>query len=234
MKNPKNTSDAKQSKFLIVMKSSLVKKYSTTANQRLVTFISEEKFDPYTEKYVIFSPMYNPKKTQNVKLWLPFIENKINMENALNLVEIPKNCSGKKLIPFMRIALYFEADGLIVSDRHADVAVPYVLDFLKKSLEKKENAACSKKIAAHRKEVDSLDEKILQLIGERNQLTSEMAKLKKSNGQGIIQPERWRTMIAKRIVSSGRYDIRKENTEKFFNLLHEMALQIHIDEYFSK
>jgi chorismate mutase len=76
-----------------------------------------------------------------------------------------------------------------------------------------------------RGEIDTLDENVIALLARRMELVEEIGALKQSRNVASHQPERWKTMLDKRLVDGLQKGLAQPFVKQLFELVHEEALR---------
>lgn len=81
------------------------------------------------------------------------------------------------------------------------------------------------RIAHLRKEIDAIDEQIMELLIQRMKVSSEMGRIKKRNNISILQPERWRKTLANRLESGKLSGLPEEFVSIIYQCIHEESIR---------
>jgi|JI10StandDraft_1071094.scaffolds.fasta_scaffold02674_1 chorismate mutase len=76
-----------------------------------------------------------------------------------------------------------------------------------------------------RSRVDKIDEEIIQLIGQRMQVTEELGYYKKEHNITILQVERWKEIIETRTMLAEKLGISQEFIDKYLEILHKESIR---------
>ena len=77
-----------------------------------------------------------------------------------------------------------------------------------------------------RAEIDLLDKKLLKILSERIEIAKKIGILKKSEGRKLIDNERKAKVLNRWIESLKKPGISKKDTEKLYNLIHDLSVSI--------
>jgi chorismate mutase len=78
----------------------------------------------------------------------------------------------------------------------------------------------------HRKKIDSLDQKLIKVLGERERIVKEIGIYKAKNNIPPLQASRFQ-QILKRAIKAGKEEgLSEEFITEFFNALHKESLRI--------
>ena len=91
------------------------------------------------------------------------------------------------------------------------------------------------KLHHHRKEIDQLDEQIIELLAKRMTIVRAVGKLKKQHGVKPLDEKRWQQVIEARIKTAEKLQLPRHFIISLYNLIHEYALELeytfcHADE----
>jgi chorismate mutase len=152
----------------------------------------------------------------------------------------PSHISGNRdLIPYIsQKALDMDMQGLMI-ESHIDPTVawtdakqqvtPSALDELigRLTLRKPEVniSAVNDSLAELRKQIDKLDDLVIQKMAERMQIVEQIGQYKKDNGITILQVNRWDEILQKRTNYAKALKLSGEFTEKLLELIHGESIR---------
>lgn len=84
----------------------------------------------------------------------------------------------------------------------------------------------SNKLVGWRKQIDTLDEKILVLLAKRMKISSEIGKFKKEQGISILDKKRWEEILESSLKKGKTIGLSKEFIKNFLYLIHKYSLEI--------
>lgn len=84
----------------------------------------------------------------------------------------------------------------------------------------------SKKIVSLRKEIDSLDKKILISIAKRMEVVTEIAEYKKKHHIPALDSKRWKEVVCSRVIMGKSMGLSKSFVRKIYALFHKQSLEI--------
>ncbi len=87
------------------------------------------------------------------------------------------------------------------------------------------NAGFQSRMRELRAEIDSVDESLLELLHQRMNIVREMGRLKSHTDISVLQPNRWRTLLKKRMAIGRHEELSGEFVYQLFQLIHEEAIQ---------
>ncbi len=77
-----------------------------------------------------------------------------------------------------------------------------------------------------RKKFEEVDRRLLQLLGERAQLSKNMAGLKKQTGCGVVQTNIWQQQLKQRMAESQKLGLDAGFVEEIFTIIHDQSVAI--------
>ena len=81
-----------------------------------------------------------------------------------------------------------------------------------------------------RKDFQYIDSQILLLLGQRKNLSIQIAKLKNENNLPIIQEEIWNLNLTNRLEENKKIGLDEEFITKLFNAIHDESIRIQQSE----
>lgn len=148
-------------------------------------------------------------------------------------------CGNRELIPYIaQKALDLDMQGLMI-ESHLDPSVawtdakqqvtPAALEELvsRFTLRKPEskNEEFTDKLADLRKEIDKIDDLVIQKLAERMSITQKIGEFKRDNKVTILQVNRWDEIMQKRTAFAKALKLDVNFTEKFLELVHGESIR---------
>ena len=148
-------------------------------------------------------------------------------------------CGNRELIPYIsQKALDLDMQGLMI-ESHLDPSVAWtdakqqvtpaaLAEMVSKfSLRKPEskNEEFTDKLADLRKEIDKIDDLVLQKLAERMSITQKIGEFKRDNKVTILQVNRWDEIMQKRTSFAKALKLDVNFTEKFLELVHGESIR---------
>lgn len=148
-------------------------------------------------------------------------------------------CGNRELLPYIsQKALDLDMQGLMI-ESHIDPSVawtdakqqvtPAALEEMvsKFTLRKPEskNEEFTDKLADLRKEIDKIDDLVLQKLAERMSITQKIGEFKRDNKVTILQVNRWDEIMQKRTSFAKALKLDVNFTEKFLELVHGESIR---------
>lgn len=148
-------------------------------------------------------------------------------------------CGNRELIPYIaQKALDLDMQGLMI-ESHLDPSIAWtdakqqvtpaalaeiVNNFSLRQPESK-NEEFADKLADLRKEIDKIDDLVLQKLAERMSITQKIGEFKRDNKVTILQVNRWDEIVSKRTAFAKALKLDANFTEKFLELVHGESIR---------
>jgi chorismate mutase len=100
-------------------------------------------------------------------------------------------------------------------------------------ISKTEENVLPEKINILRKEIDEIDNKLIELLSERINVSTKIAQIKKESNISVLQVNRWKKLLSDRIEYSNTKGISEEFIKEIFELIHEESVRVQ-DEIIKK
>lgn len=81
-------------------------------------------------------------------------------------------------------------------------------------------------LAFHRKKIDALDQKLIEILGERERVVKEVGIYKAKNNIPALQKGRFRQILKKNIKMGAQEGLSAKLMTKVMNAIHEESLRI--------
>lgn len=148
-------------------------------------------------------------------------------------------CGNRELIPYIsQKAMDMDLQGLIV-ESHIDPSVAWtdakqqltpaalaeMLDNLSVRHAKSDNPIFDDQLADLRKQIDKLDDAILQQIGDRMKIAEKIGEYKRDNNVTILQMNRWDEIVSKRLQLAKALSLSDDFASKYLELLHNESIR---------
>ncbi|MBC8051948.1 MAG: bifunctional 3-deoxy-7-phosphoheptulonate synthase/chorismate mutase type II [Sphingobacteriaceae bacterium] len=148
-------------------------------------------------------------------------------------------CGNRDLIPYIsQKALDLEMDGLMI-ESHIDPSVAWtdakqqltpaalsdLIDNLTIRTPEPKSAEVSDKLAELRKQIDKLDDQIIQKMSERMAVVDKIGEYKRDNDITILQLNRWEEVIEKRASFAKALKLDEAFTTKMLELIHNESIR---------
>ncbi len=148
-------------------------------------------------------------------------------------------CGNRELIPYIaQKALDLDMQGLMI-ESHLDPSIAWtdakqqvtpaalaemVSKFSLRQPESK-NEEFTDKLADLRKEIDKIDDLVIQKLAERMSITQKIGEFKRDNKVTILQVNRWDEIMSKRTAFAKALKLDVNFTEKFLELVHGESIR---------
>lgn len=148
-------------------------------------------------------------------------------------------CGNRELIPYIaQKALDLDMQGLMI-ESHLDPSIAWtdakqqvtpaalaemVNKFTLRQPESK-NEEFTDKLADLRKEIDKIDDLVIQKLAERMSITQKIGEFKRDNKVTILQVGRWDEIMSKRTAFAKALKLDVNFTEKFLELVHGESIR---------
>lgn len=177
---------------------------------------------------------YDKKIYRNLPMWQIPIELRRRIP-SLPLVCDPSHIGGRRdlIAPLCQQAMDLGMDGLIVeshsepekawSDASQQVT-PDILDYILSLLLVRAETQTTENITALRKQIDEIDNNIIEMLAKRMRISREIGQYKKEHGMTILQTARYTEILEKRGAQASFMGIDPECIKKIFEAIHEESV----------
>ena len=178
---------------------------------------------------------YEKKLYRNEPMWQIPIELKRRMPE-LPVVCDPSHISGRRdlIAPLCQQAMDLGFDGLLV-ESHCDPdkawsdasqqVTPEVLDFIVSRLIFRDTSEHPDTLKDLRKEIDEIDNDLIDLLAKRMRICRNIGKYKKENGMTIVQTRRYSEILDKRGAQGSLLGIDTVCIKNIFEHIHEESVR---------
>ena len=181
---------------------------------------------------------YEKTKYRNNPEWQIPIELK-NQFPDLPLICDPSHIAGRRNLVFdvCQTALDLNYDGLMVETHYdpdnawsdakqqvtPDALIQMMVDLRVRKKEVK-NTDFIDEIGLLRANIDVLDEKLIELLGQRMKVADKIGRLKKSSNVSILQSSRWNEILGKMILQGEERGLSEEFVLKIYKAIHQESI----------
>lgn len=178
---------------------------------------------------------YDKKIYRNLPMW------QIPMELHRRFPELPLICDpshigGRRelIAPLCQQAMDMGFDGLIVESHcNPDAAwsdarqqlTPDVLDYVLSSLVVRDETCTTEGIKQLRRQIDELDNQLLELLAKRMRVCREIGQYKKEHNMTVYQAGRYNEILEKRGAQASLCGIDSESVAHIFELIHQESVR---------
>ena len=178
---------------------------------------------------------YEKKLYRNEPMWQIPIELKRRLPD-LPLVCDPSHISGRRdlIAPLCQQAMDLGLDGLII-ESHCDPdkawsdasqqVTPEVLDFIISRLVFRETNGHTDTLKELRKEIDEIDNDLIDLLAKRMKICRNIGEYKKENGMTVVQTRRYSEILDKRGAQGSLMGIDTLCIKSIFEHIHEESVR---------
>ena len=175
------------------------------------------------------------KLYRNTPLWHIPIELHRRIPN-LPVVCDPSHIGGRRdlIAPLCQQAMDMGFDGLIVeshcnpdeawSDAKQQVT-PDVLDFIIDRLVVRDNVEMTESLASMRKQIDDMDDHLMDLLTKRMRVSREIAIYKKEHNMGVVQTARYSEILDKRGAQGSMCGMSASFVRRVYEAIHEESVR---------
>lgn len=178
---------------------------------------------------------YDKKMYRNLPLWHIPIELRRRIPE-LPIICDPSHIGGKRdlIAPLCQQAMDISFDGLIIeshcnpdcawSDASQQVT-PDVLDYILNLLVIRETNQTTEGLVQLRRQIDEIDENILELLAKRMRISREIGVFKKEHNMPILQSPRYSEILEKRGAMAGSMELNPEFVKEIVKEIHEESVR---------
>jgi chorismate mutase len=184
---------------------------------------------------------YDKNMYRNMPLWHIPIELRRRYPNLPILCD-PSHIGGKRelIAPLSQQAMDLNYDGLIIESHcnpdkalsdAAQQITPDVLDFIVNMLIIRDEKQSTENISELRRQIDDIDEGLLELLAKRMRVSHEIGIYKKEHNMPILQTPRFDEILDKRSRAGATMDLNSEFVKKILSAIHEESVRLQMIEY---
>lgn len=182
---------------------------------------------------------YDKKIYRNMPMWQIPIELRRRVPN-LPIICDPSHIGGRRdlIASLCQQAMDLGMDGLIVeshcnpdcawSDAKQQVT-PDVLEYILNLLVIREEIQTTENISALRKQIDQIDDQLIDLLAKRMRISREIGQYKKEHGMTIVQTSRYGEILDKRGAQGSLCGIDQACVRQIFESIHEESVRQQIE-----
>ena len=178
---------------------------------------------------------YDKKIYRNLPLWHIPIELRRRMPD-LPIFCDPSHIGGKRelIAPLCQQAMDLNFDGLMIeSHRDPDAAwsdafqqiTPDVLDYVLNLLVIRDSTQTTESLAELRRQIDGIDEQILELLAKRMRVSREIGVYKKEHNMPILQSPRYSEILENRSDMGKQMELNPEFIREMLKEIHEESVR---------
>jgi len=178
---------------------------------------------------------YDKKIYRNLPQWHIPIELKRQIPN-LPLICDPSHIGGRRelIAPLCQQAMDLNFDGLIVESHcnpekawsdAAQQVTPDVLDFIMNTLVIRDTNQTTENLSALRRQIDELDNSLLELLARRMRVSREIGQYKKEHNMPILQAQRYDEILHNRVTQAEQMGMDGEFMKTVLVAIHEESVR---------
>ncbi len=177
---------------------------------------------------------YEKKIYRNMPMWQIPIELHRRIPN-IPIINDPSHIGGRRdlIASLCQQAMDLGMDGLMVeshcnpdeawSDSKQQVT-PDILDYILNLLVIRNEIQTTENIAALRKQIDEVDNQLIELLAKRMRISREIGQYKKEHGMTIVQTSRYSEILDKRGAQGAFCGVSPECIRQIFETIHEESV----------
>ncbi|MDR1344843.1 MAG: bifunctional 3-deoxy-7-phosphoheptulonate synthase/chorismate mutase type II [Tannerellaceae bacterium] len=178
---------------------------------------------------------YDKKIYRNLPLWHIPIELRRRMPE-LPIICDPSHIGGKRelIAPLSQQAMDLSFDGLIIeshcnpdaawSDKEQQIT-PDVLDYVLNLLVIREEIQTTENLSELRRQIDQVDEQLLELLAKRMRISREIGIYKKEHNMPVLQSPRYSEILEKRSSMGEAMDLNTDFIRDILKKIHEESVR---------
>ncbi|MBR6181634.1 MAG: bifunctional 3-deoxy-7-phosphoheptulonate synthase/chorismate mutase type II [Prevotella sp.] len=178
---------------------------------------------------------YDKKIYRNLPMWQIPIELRRRIPN-LPIICDPSHIGGRRelVAPLCQQAMDLGFDGLLV-ESHCDPdrawsdakqqVTPDILDYILSLLVIRDEKVTTEGIHELRKQIDELDNQLMDLLAKRMRVCREIGQYKKEHNMTVLQPTRYGEILDKRGAQGALCGMGSEFVKKVFESVHEESVR---------
>ena len=182
---------------------------------------------------------YDKKIYRNMPMWQIPIELRRRIPE-LPIINDPSHIGGRRelIAPLCQQAMDLGFDGLIV-ESHCDPdkawsdakqqVTPDVLDYILSLLVIREENTSTEGITSLRKQIDELDNQLMELLSKRMRVCREIGNYKKEHNMTVLQTSRYNEILDKRGAQGSLLGMGPEFVASVFESIHEESVRQQIE-----
>jgi 3-deoxy-D-arabino-heptulosonate 7-phosphate (DAHP) synthase len=182
---------------------------------------------------------YDKKIYRNLPSWHIPIELRRRIPN-LPIICDPSHIGGKRelIAPLSQQAMDLGLDGLIIeshccpdsawSDKNQQIT-PDALQIILDTLVIRDTTQTTESLYSLRRQIDDLDDQLLELLAKRMRVSCEIAMYKKQNSMPVLQTNRYDEILTKRIAQAQEMGMGSEFIKTILEAIHEESVRKQIE-----
>ncbi|MDR0371142.1 MAG: bifunctional 3-deoxy-7-phosphoheptulonate synthase/chorismate mutase type II [Prevotellaceae bacterium] len=182
---------------------------------------------------------FDKKVYRNVPQWHIPIELRRQIP-AMSILCDPSHIGGKRelIAPIAQQAMDLNFDGLMIESHcnpdsalsdAAQQITPHALGLLLDSLIIRNPGRETENLLNLRKQIDSIDSELLELLARRMDISSEIGRYKKEHNMPVFQEKRYGELLEKRVLQAEEMGMSHRFIRSLLVAIHEESVRLQID-----
>ena len=182
---------------------------------------------------------YDKKIYRNLPMWQVAIELKRRVPN-LPIICDPSHMGGRRdlIAPLCQQAMDLGYEGLMIESHcNPDQAwsdasqqlTPEILEYILNLLVIREQIVTTENITALRRQIDEIDNALIELLAKRMRISREIGQYKKEHAMTIVQTSRYTEILDKRGAQGTLCGIDANCTRQIFEAIHQESVRQQVE-----
>jgi chorismate mutase len=178
---------------------------------------------------------YDKKIYRNLPMWQIPIELRRRIP-SLPIMNDPSHIGGRRelIAPLCQQAMDLGFDGLMVESHHSpdeawsdakQQVTPDVLDYILSLLVIRDEKVSTEGIHELRKQIDELDNQLMELLAKRMRVCREIGTYKKEHNMTVLQPTRYNEILDKRGAQGALWQMDTDFVKAVFEAVHQESVR---------
>lgn len=173
---------------------------------------------------------------RNAPVWKIPVELKRLRPDIHIITDVSHICGCRELLhETAQMAIDFGTNGLMIeshrdpdnalTDANQQIKPESLRNILNKLIVKKINADTDEVTLRNlRKEIDDIDEELLNLIAKRMNVSEEIGEFKKKHDMTVLQMGRWKQVLERNINKGAKLGLNEESVKEIFEIIHKDSI----------
>ena len=129
-------------------------------------------------------------------------------------------------------------DGLIIESHcnpdcalsdSAQQITPQELGEILKTINRRGDALSGEILSDLRRQIDEIDDRLIDILSQRMAVAREIGRLKRENDMPVVQPERYNSLIKKRVETAENMNLNPDFMRRILAEIHEESVRQQFD-----
>ncbi len=182
---------------------------------------------------------YESGPFRNLPLWEIPVELKRLIPDIPLIIDPSHMCGNRQmLMEVTQFAIDLAYDGMMIethiepdkalTDKEQQISPDQLSELLEKIQYRSNNISPEegKELEILRREIDLIDEKLLNNLSQRMEIVKKIGKYKRAKGMTAFQIERWKVMMEDRLLKASARGLDREFILKLMQIIHKEALRM--------